>query len=206
MELHLSLPLVSSCFRERDGIVVTSIHKARIGNLCPTWSIPELHSRSNAFPHIELAVGVVTTPLLFFSLAGQDKAPCNTAVGLIIDQHQFLGCQLLHAEQRVSILVITADVREQRVARQANIALLAHVTLGVCPVEFLEVPSSSLLTECNVEISIIVLGVPFSYTLIDIGHTISTRVVSIATTLLCSGRKGDAVIIDAKALLVVRTC
>ena len=206
MELHLSLPLVGSSLGQCDGIVVTSIHKAWIGNLRPARSIPELHRRCDTLPHIELTVGVVTTPLLFFSLAGQDKAPCNTAVGLIIDQHQFLGCQLLHTEQGVSILVITADVREQRVGRQANIALLAHVTLSICPVEFLEVPSSSLLTECNVEISIIVLGVPFSYTLIDIGHTISTRVVSIATTLLCSGRKGDAVIIDAKALLVVRSC
>ena len=87
MELHLSLPLVGSSLGQCDGIVVATIHKAWIGNLCPTWSIPELHRRCDTLPHIELAVGVEAFPFFFTLLAGQYKAPSNRAVGLIVDKH-----------------------------------------------------------------------------------------------------------------------
>ena len=87
MHLHLSLPLVSSSLWQRDGIIVASIHKARISNLRPAWSIPELHRRRDTLPHIKLAVRIETFPFFLTLLTGQHKAPGNRTVGLIINKH-----------------------------------------------------------------------------------------------------------------------
>ena len=87
MHLHLSLPLVGSSLWQCDGIVVASIHKARISNLRPAWSIPELHRRCDALPHIKLAVRIETFPFFLTLLTGQHKAPGNRTVGLIINKN-----------------------------------------------------------------------------------------------------------------------
>ena len=140
MHLHLSLPLVGSGLWQRDGVVVALVNETRVGNLTPAGSIPELHGRSNTFPHIILAVGIVTFPYLLTLLGGEDEAPGYATVGLIIDQHYLLGRQRLDAEQRVGILIVGTDVRESGVGSQMDVGLLGNVAIGIFPVENFEIP------------------------------------------------------------------
>ena len=140
MHLHQSLPLVGSSFGQRNGIVVTCINKARVSNLRPTGSIPELHSRSNALPHIEVAVRIEASPLFLAFLAGQDETPCNAAIRFVIDKHQLLGGQLLHTEQGILILCIAGDVGKQGVSRETDITLFADITIFIRPIKLLKLP------------------------------------------------------------------
>ena len=112
VELHLCLPLVSRCLWQLNRVVVACIHESWIINLCPSWSIPELHAWCNALPHVVVAVCIEACKFLLAFLAGEDEAPCDAVVFLFIHKHHLAGSQLLHAEEWILVLFIRTHVRE----------------------------------------------------------------------------------------------
>ena len=210
VEVHLCLPFGEALLRHGDVVVVVAHLEEALEEGCllvaPTriGVVVERHGRCDALPHIEVAVGVEARELLLAFLAGEDESPGNRVVGLIVDEHHLAGRQLLHAEQRVFVLCVAGDIGEQRVGRQAYVALLAGVAVLVGPVQLLEAPCAGLVAQCHV--GVFGCAIRPLRLLVDVGHAVFTGTVGVGSSLAVVGSEGDAVVVDAEGLLVVGLC
>ena len=117
----------------------------RVANLSPAGiSPPEVHLSlgvevaakvfRRVYSHPLHVSWVVLVHLGVVFLVCEDEPPGDRLVWLLINHHQFRGCQCLYAEAGSLVLVVRADVGEEGVSPQCHVVGLDDVTLTVRPV------------------------------------------------------------------------